>query len=204
MSVQPEMKKPVGKAADAFVGSTAADMPKENPNWPHFMFPLIWVLSKESREKADSSSAKAFKKWLWQHMVDLVTLSENRLYHPDFTKHGNVTVPKEALRLLIWHFWTRPPSKMPLSSGEKLKRDKVFIEFRKELDRRVATGEPYKQVLHELSKTAAATVSGYALSQHGRVLSIAENTAKRYIQSPGSKPGRKTRRRSTKAQGQTE
>ena len=198
------MKKPTGKAADAFVGSTAADMPKEIPNWPHFMFPLRWVLSKESREKADSSSAKALKKWLWQHMVDLVTLSESRLYDPDFAKHGNVTVPKEALRLLIWHFWTRPPSKMPLSSGEKLTRDKVFIEFRKELDRRVATGETYKDVLHELSKKAAAKVSGYALSQHGRNLSITENTAKRYIQSPGSKPGRKTNSRSTKAQGETE
>jgi hypothetical protein len=167
------------------------------------MFPLRWVLSKESREKADSSSAKALKKWLWQHMVDLVTLSESRLYDPDFAKHGNVTVPKEALRLLIWHFWTRPPSKMPLSSGEKLTRDKVFIEFRKELDRRVATGETYKEVLHELSKKGAK-VSGYALSQHGRILSITENTAKRYIQSPGSKPGRKTNSRSTKAQGETE
>ena len=126
-------------------------------------------------------------------MVDLVTLSESRLYDPDCAKHGNVTVPKEALRLLIWHFWTRPPSKMPLSSGEKLTRDKVFIEFRKELDRRVATGETYKDVLHELSKKAAAKVSGYALSQHGRILSITENTAKRYIQSPGSKPcGKRT------------
>ena len=156
--------------------------------------------------RPNSSSAKALKRWLWQHMVDLVTLSESRLYDPDFAKHGNVTVPKEALRLLIWHFWTRPPSKMPLSSGEKLTRDKVFIEFRKESRpaEESLTGETYKEVLHELSKKAAAKVSGYAQSQHGRVLSITEHTAKRYIQSPGSKPGRKTNSRSTKAQGDTE
>ena len=132
-----------------------------------------------------------FKKWHLQYMVDLVTECEDRLFEVDLAEANDVTVPKEAVRILAGHFWRRPPNKLPLPNVEKLRRKEEFRKYREELDRRVARGEGYKRVLHELSQKAAAELSGYAYSLRGPIMSITEKTAKRYIESPNSEPGKK-------------
>jgi hypothetical protein len=144
--------------------------------------------------KATEAKASRPPAWLLQHDVDLVTECEYRLFKADLAEKKNVTVPKEALRLLLWRFWLHPPNKLPLPSAEKVRRREEFRKYREELDRRVDAGEPYKRVLHELSQKAATALSGYTYSLRGPIMSITEKTAKRYIESPGSEPGKKKRR----------
>src|SRR5262249_12683347 len=135
------------------------------------------------------------EKWPLQYMVDLVSECEEPLCKAEEAEKKNVTVRRETLRFLLQHFWRHPPNKLPLPSEEKARRQRKFIKCRKELDRRVAAGEPYKQVVHELSLKAAGELTNYTYSlSGGPFMSINEKTAKRYIESPGTRPGQKKRR----------
>jgi hypothetical protein len=134
------------------------------------------------------------EKWPLQSMVDLVTECEGPLSKAEAAEKKNVTVRREAVRFLIGHFQRYPPNKLPLPNAEKARRQKKFIKYRKELDRRVDAGEPYKRVLHELSLKAAGELSNYTYSlSGGPFMNISEKTTKRYIESPGTRPGQKKR-----------
>jgi hypothetical protein len=135
------------------------------------------------------------EKWPLQYMVDLVTECEEPLCKAEEAEKKNVTVRREALRFLLQHFWRHPPNKLPLFSEEKARRQRIFIKYRKELDRRVAAGEHYKQVVYKVSLKAAGELSNYTYSlSGGPFMSISEKTAKRYIESLGTRRGQKKRR----------